>query len=111
MCDSLYKVDLIQTYSVVNTVVGLKQSRLDEKSSISWHRHLGHISRQRIERLMRDSLLHNLEFSDFDTYIDCIKGKLTANVRKSKADKCKDVLEMIHTNICGPFTLPAYGRL
>ena len=54
-------------------------------------------------------MLHNIDFVDFDTCIDCIKGKLTANVRKSKADRCKDVLEMIHTDICGPFTLPSIG--
>ena len=55
MCDNLYKVDLFHTSSIhstsslVNTVMGLKRSRLDKKSSMFWHRHLGHISKQRIE--------------------------------------------------------------
>ncbi|KAL5581199.1 hypothetical protein UlMin_013641 [Ulmus minor] len=114
LCDSLYKVDLFQTSSIhssssslVNTVMGLKRSRLDEKSSMLWHRRLGHISRQRIERLAKDGLLQNLNFTDFDTCIDCIKGKLTTKVRKSKTDRCKDVLEIIHIDICGTFSPPA----
>ena len=115
LCDNLYKVDLFQTSSIhsnpslINTVVGLKRSRLDEKSSMLWHWRLGHISKQRIERLVKDGLLHNLNFADFDTCIDCIKGKLTAKVRKNKIDRCKDVLEIIHTDICGPLTPQAMG--
>ncbi|KAL5553643.1 hypothetical protein UlMin_041044 [Ulmus minor] len=77
---------------------------LDEKSSMLWHRRLGYISRQRIEILVKDGLLHNLNFADFDSCIDCVKGKLTAKVRKNKIDRCKNVLEMIHTDICGPLT-------
>ena len=41
--------------------------------------------------------------------VDCIKGKLTAKIRNAKADRCIDLLGVIHTYICGPFTLPAIG--
>ncbi|KAL5581850.1 hypothetical protein UlMin_014292 [Ulmus minor] len=83
--------------------------KLDEKSSMLWHKFLGLISKQRIEKLVKTGLLHNLNFADFDTCIDCIKGKLTAKFRKRKNNKCKDILEMIHTDICGHFPLPTMG--
>ena len=70
---------------------------------------LGHISRQRIERLVKDGILQDLNFTDFDTCVDCIKGKLTAKARKSKNNRCIDVLDLIYTNICGPFTPPTMG--
>ena len=41
---------------------------------------------------------------DFDTYVDCIKGKLIAKIRYVEADRCTKLLGVIHTNICGPFT-------
>ena len=43
-------------------------------------------------------------FSYFHTCVDYIKGKLTTKVGKSKYDKSTELLELIHTDICGPFT-------
>ena len=62
-----------------------------------------------MERFEKDDVLMELDFSDFATYIDCVKGKLTAKVRKSKTDRCTDLLEVIHTDICEPFVPPAMG--
>ena len=78
--------------------------RLNEKSSTVWYKRISNISRQRMERLINDEILPNLDFSDFDTCVDCIKGKLTAKVRNVKIDKCTELLRVIHTDICGPFT-------
>ena len=33
---------------------------MNEKSSMLWHKRLGHISRNRLERLERDGILENL---------------------------------------------------
>ena len=94
---------------IVNTASSSKCLILNEKSSILWHKRLGHISRQRIERLIKDEILSGLNFSDFDTCGDCIKGKLTAKVRNANVDKSTELLRVIHINICGPFTPLAMG--
>ena len=60
-------------------------------------------------RLIKDEILSDLDSLDFDTYVDCIKGKLTAKIRNAKADRFTELLGVIHTNICGPFTPPAMG--
>ncbi|KAL6348428.1 hypothetical protein AAG906_005736 [Vitis piasezkii] len=39
---------------------------------------------------------------DFQFCIECIKGKKT-NMSKKDANRCSDVLEFLHTDICGPF--------
>ena len=72
----------------VNTDSSSKRLRLNEKYSTLWHKRLGHISRQIMERLIKDEILPNLDFSDFDTCVDYIKGKLTAKVRNAKIDRC-----------------------
>jgi len=93
----------------VNSIIGYKRSRVDENSSMLWYKCLGHISRPQIERLIKEGILHDLDFSDFDTCVDCIKGKLTAKVRNTGANRSDNVLELIHTDICGPITLTSMG--
>ncbi|RVW12961.1 Retrovirus-related Pol polyprotein from transposon TNT 1-94 [Vitis vinifera] len=78
-------------------------------SSMLWHKRLGHISRQRLERLVKDGVLSNLDFSDFETCVVCLKGKMTAKTRKEKIDRCESILDLIHTDICGPLSPTALG--
>ena len=42
-----------------------------------WHKCLGHISLERIKRLVKEEILRNIDFVDFNTCIECIKGKHT----------------------------------
>jgi hypothetical protein len=59
--------------------------------------------RGRIERLIKDDILTPLHFSDLDYCIDCIKGKYAKQVKKSEVKRSAGVLEIIHTDIFGPF--------
>ena len=95
--------------SSVNYVVGCKRARMNLSSSMLWHKRLGHISRQRLERLVKDGVVSNLDFSDFETCVVCLKGKMTAKTRKEKIDRCESTLDLIHTDICGPLTPTALG--
>ena len=113
LCGNLYRLELSALPSIfaalfVNIVSITKRLRLNEKSSILWHKWLGHISKQRMMRIIKDEILLNLDFSYFDTCVDCIKGKLTTKIRNAKANRCTELLGVIHTNICGPFT-PTMG--
>jgi hypothetical protein len=63
---------------------------------------LGHISRGRIERLVKESILPHLEFWDLEQYVDYIKGKYVKKIKKD-AKQSTGILEIIHTDICGPF--------
>ena len=79
---------------------------MNENSSMLWHKRLGHISNQRIQRLVSERILDPLDFSDFQVCIECSKEKQT-NMKKKNANRCSDVLELIHTDICGPFPTPS----
>ena len=81
---------------------GMKRKLTNENSASLWHKRLGHISKSRIERLVSDGILDSLDFTDFEVCVDCIKGKQT-NIRRLCANRVSDVLELIHTDICGPF--------
>ena len=62
-----------------------------------------------MERLIKDEILLDLDFSIFYTCVDCIKGKLTAKIMNAKADKCIELLGDIHEDICGPLTPHTMG--
>jgi len=57
--------------------VGIKCSFINEISSILWHKKLGHISIERVKRLVNDGVLeaHDFISTDFGTCVDGIKGK------------------------------------
>ena len=74
-----------------------------------WYKHLGHISNQGIQRLVSKGILNPLDFSDFQVYIEHIKGKQT-NMRENDANRYGDILELIHTDICGPFPTPSWNE-
>jgi hypothetical protein len=59
-----------------------KRKRIDDAFSKLWHCRLGHISRGRIERLIKESILPHLEFLDLEQCIDCIKGKYVKKIKK-----------------------------
>ena len=80
-----------------------EKSITNETSSKLWHYCVGHISKGRIERLIREEILHPLDFSDLEHCIDCIKGKYVKQIKKG-AIRSSGLLELIHTDMCGPFS-------
>ncbi|KAK1406103.1 hypothetical protein QVD17_41389 [Tagetes erecta] len=103
----LYKLELDHEFSKsllsynVNAN-STKRKRDSETSSMLWHQCLGHISRDRMSRLVKDEVLPNLDFSDFETCVKCLKGKM-AKGNKKGATTSSNLLEIIHTDISGPY--------
>ncbi|WJZ90858.1 hypothetical protein VitviT2T_009975 [Vitis vinifera] len=58
-----------------------------------------------MERLIKDEILTSLDFSDFTSYVECIKGKYT-KVKKKGASRATELLECIHSDIWGPYSIP-----
>jgi hypothetical protein len=79
-----------------------KHKKIDDVYLKVWHHRLRHISRERIERLVKESILPPLEFSNFDQCIDCIKGKYVKQIKKN-TKRSAWILEIIHTDIYGLF--------
>ena len=99
MSDGMFQLKLNQTECVFNVQ---HEKAKTQQSSILWHKRLGHISKQRMELLVKNEILPPLNFNDFDFCVDCIKEKMT-NTRKEGSTRSKQPLEIIHTDICGPF--------
>ena len=104
--DGLYKLNLdnlyVKTLMTLHHNVGMKRSLVDERSAYLWHKRLEHISKERMQRLVKNEILPNLDFTNPNVCVDCIKGKQTKYTKKG-ATRSTQLLEIIHTDICGPF--------
>jgi hypothetical protein len=89
----------------LHTDIGIKRSLVDENFAWLWHMRFGHISIERIKRLVNDGVLQTLDFTNFGTCVDCIKGKQTNKTTKG-ARRSYEILEIIHTYIYGHFPAP-----
>lgn len=79
-----------------------KRLLTNESSSMLWHKGLAHISKVRIERLIKEGILPTLDFNDLKDCINCCKGKLT-KIKKKRSIRSQKLLELLHTDVCRPF--------
>ncbi|GJZ54599.1 retrovirus-related pol polyprotein from transposon TNT 1-94 [Tanacetum coccineum] len=87
----------------------LDTSMVNENSAFLWHKRLGRISKERLQRLVKNEILPNLDFTTFGLCVECIKGKKTKHSKKGDT-RSSDLLEIIHTDICEPFDTPSFTR-
>ena len=112
ICDGLYKLKLddlfVETLLTLHHNVGMKCGLVNESSAYLWHKHLGHISKERIQRLVKNEILSDLDFTNLDICVDCIMGKHTKHIIKKAATRSTQLFEIIHTDIYGPFDVPSF---
>ena len=93
----LYRISLQNNSLHVH--IGTKRCNINEDYSMLWNWRLGHISIDRIKRLVKDGVFSTLDYTDLETCVDCIKEKQT-NKSKKNANRSSNILEIIHTDIC-----------
>ena len=83
---SLYKLNLdnlfAETLLTLHRNVGTKYGLVNERYVYLWQKCLGHISKKRLERLVKNEILPSLDFTYLNICMDCIKGKQTKHVKK-----------------------------
>ena len=82
---------------------------MNEWSAFLWHKHLGHISRERIQILIKNEIIPYLDFTDLNICVDYIKGKQTKQTKK-RAIRSTQILEIVHIDICGSFDVNSFRK-
>ncbi|GJW04199.1 zinc finger, CCHC-type containing protein [Tanacetum coccineum] len=87
-------------YAVTN-----KRAKLNLDSALLWHCRLGHINKKRIEKLQHDGLLDSTDIESFEKCVACMSGKMARKPYSHQVERAKDLLGLIHTDVCGPFKI------
>ena len=88
LVDGSYKLKLNDKFTEsVRTMhhnIRIKHGILNESFAYLWHKNFGHISKERLERLVKNEILHNIDFINLDLCVNCIKGKRTKHNKRIK---------------------------
>ncbi|GJR47976.1 zinc finger, CCHC-type containing protein, partial [Tanacetum coccineum] len=105
--DGIFEIDLYNSNTNDSSmyVVSNKRAKLNLDSALSWHFRLGHISKKRIEKLQHDGLLNSTDLRAFEKSICCMSGKMARTPYTHQVERAKDLLGLIHTDVCGPFKI------
>ena len=74
-----------------------------------WHCRLGHIGVKCMKKLHADGLLESLDYESFDACEPCLMGMMTKTPFSRTMERSTDLLEIIHTDVCGPMSVEPRG--
>ena len=74
-----------------------------------WHCRLGRIGVKRMKKLHADGLLESLDYESIDACEPCLMGNRTKTPFSTTIERTTDLLEIIHTDVCGPMSVEARG--
>ena len=86
-----------------------RQKLSNDNETYLWHLRLGHISLDRINRLTKDGPLKDLSVGSLPVCESCLEGKMTKRPFTTKGLRAKEPLELVHSDVCGPFATQARG--
>ena len=55
--------------------------------------------------------LESLDYESFDNCEPCLMGKMTKTPFSGTMERANDLLEIIHTDVCGPMSVEARGGI
>ena len=74
-----------------------------------WHMRLGHIGVRRLTQLVKNGLIENLTIEPYPTCESCIRGKMTKAPFTGVGHRATDLLELVHSDVCGPMSQTAHS--
>ncbi|KAJ9541345.1 hypothetical protein OSB04_027851 [Centaurea solstitialis] len=105
--NGLYTVNLQDNNNEIYHIS--KRSKDIEDQTYLWHCRLGHINKKRVELLLKGGFLGTFDYKPFDNCESCLSGKMTKQPFNKENERATDLLEIIHTDVCGPFSHVARG--
>ena len=88
----------------IHNVVAQRCRVDNDSATYLWHCRLGHIGVKRMKKLNADALLESLDACE-----PCLMGKMTKTPFSGTMERATDLLEIIHTDVCGPMSVETRG--
>ncbi|GJX06210.1 retrotransposon protein, putative, ty1-copia subclass [Tanacetum coccineum] len=102
--NGIYEIYMHDLVSNVNSIYNVSNKRVEHNldSTYIWHCRLAHINKKRIKQPQQDGLLKSTDDESFDKCESCLSGKMTKKPFPHSNERAKDLLGVIHTDVCGP---------
>ncbi|CAH1418453.1 unnamed protein product [Lactuca virosa] len=100
-CDGVYETVLVVD-NLGNNVLHIDSSTSLDKASL-WHCRLGHVDKNRIGQLQKAGVLESFDLKSDDSCKSCLLGKMTKSPFTGTCARGEGLLDLIHTDVCGPF--------
>ena len=100
------------------TTSGQKPEPNNEMACVSddiglWHRRMAHVNSEGIKEMVRKGVVRGIKVNSKSEKVkceSCVYGKCTrAAAPKTGGTRAKNVLDLVHTDVCGPFPVPSIG--
>ena len=90
--------------------IDAKRCKVDtDSATYLWHCRLGHIGVKRMKKIHKDGFLESLDYESFDAFEPCLMVKMAKTPFFGTMERASDLLEIIHTDVCGPTSVEARG--
>nr|GEY74369.1 hypothetical protein [Tanacetum cinerariifolium] len=105
--DGIFKIDMSCSNTNDSSMYAIsnKRAKINLDYSLLWHCRLGHISKKRIEKLQHDGLINSIDIESLEKCVSCLSGKMARKPYSHQVERAKDLLGLIHTDVCGPFRI------
>lgn len=102
--DGIFEIDMRGENLNDDRIYALPTKRIkhDLNDTYLWHCRLGHINKQRISKLQSNGLI-STDSESFDKCESCLCGKMTKAPFSGVGERAKDLLGLVHSDVCGPF--------
>lgn len=99
-----------EPFKVANPKSNKRQKVINSNNeTYLWHLRLDHINLDRINRLVKDGPLRELSVSTLSVCESCLEGKMTKRPFSANGQRANEPLELVHSDVCGPFNVQARG--
>lgn len=101
MVNNMFRVDCAPANRCYKTA--------DNDETMLWHRRLGHANEQYVKKTF--DLVSGMQYrpKNVGKCVACVKGKQTRNTFKNIGSRAQNILDLVHSDVCGPMTRPSIG--
>ena len=100
-------LDLDRSNTHIHNIEAKRSKVNNDSATCLWHCCLGHIGVKRMKKLHADGILESLDYESLDACKPCLLGKMTKMPFSGTMEQATDLLEIIHTDVCGPMNIKA----
>ncbi|KAL0413064.1 UNVERIFIED_CONTAM: hypothetical protein Sradi_1508100 [Sesamum radiatum] len=104
------RIELKDCYYHDLIMIAQNKCKMDNQENAQmWHARLGHISQDRINRLVDSKSLEIDDLDHLPACESCLKGKMTKKPFVGQSTLASSLLDLIHSDVCGPLNTQARG--